>query len=162
MKNFQVTSKEDGKQYWISRSCAVLAVIFVINSNREVFVLANKRGPGAADFHGFWNCPCGYIDFDETGTEAAAREVFEETGYKINHKFLRLYGVQTDPKENRQNITIRYFSIIRHKDLLKSQPVGGEDQEVSEVKLIPINNIRLYKWAFNHDKIISEIYGSYI
>ena len=49
MKNFQVTSKEDGKQYWISRSCAVSAFIFVINSNREVFVLANKRGPGAAD-----------------------------------------------------------------------------------------------------------------
>ena len=61
MKNFKITAVEDGKEYWISRSVAVSVFLFVKDKDK-LYVLANKRGPGAADFQGLWNCPCGYLD----------------------------------------------------------------------------------------------------
>lgn len=98
MKNFKVTAKEDNKEYWISRSVAVIAYIFYHNIiNNKLFVLADKRGQGTPDFQGYWNCPCGYLDFDETLSEAASREVFEETGYVIDPNYLQMIGISQLP-----------------------------------------------------------------
>lgn len=157
MKNFQVTSVEDGKKYWISRSCAVAAFIFAYIKDESLCVLANKRGKGAADFQGYWNCPCGYIDFDETAEQAASREIFEETGYVINHSNLTLCNVNSSPTENNQNITLRFGGIYNIEDLRYVNPIGGEENEVDEVKWILIKDINQYKWAFNHDKLILTI-----
>lgn len=44
-----------------------------------MYFLANKRGTETPDFQGYWNCPCGYIDFDETEEDAVCREIMEET-----------------------------------------------------------------------------------
>lgn len=37
------------------------------------------------------------------------------------------------------------------------KPIGGEDNEVEEVKWIDIRKLNNYKWAFNHNKIIERI-----
>ena len=156
MKNFEVTSLEDGKRYWISRSVAVSVFLF-IKDGSEIYVLANKRGRGSADFQGLWNCPCGYLDFDETGEEAAVREVREETGYILESKELNLDKVITCPRENRQNVSIR-FEVHKSLDELKRvEMVGGEENEVDEVKLINVKDVDKYEWAFGHDKIIKGI-----
>ena len=63
MNNFPVI--KDGKEYWISRSIAVACFVYKI-VNDEIYVLANKRGSGTPDFQGYWYCPCGYLDYDET------------------------------------------------------------------------------------------------
>ena len=160
MKNFQVTSVEDGKKYWISRSCAVAVFLFVKDRN-DIYILANKRGNGAADFQGLWNCPCGYIDFDETAEEAACREVFEETGYIITPDQIHLYKVKSIPTENNQNITLRFVGIIDSDYLCKEAPTGGEPDEVEEVKLIPIRDITKYQWAFGHLEIARTLIDLY-
>lgn len=157
MKNFEVTSLEDGKRYWVSRSVAVSTFLFIRDVG-EIYVLANKRGKGSADFQGLWNCPCGYLDFDETGEEAAVREVREETGYILESKELILDKVITCPRQNHQNVTLRY---ICEKDISEIKILdgdfGGEEEEVEEVKLINIKNIDEYEWAFGHKEIIKEI-----
>lgn len=160
MKNFQVTSVEDGKKYWISRSCAVAVFLFVKDRN-DIYILANKRGKGAADFQGYWNCPCGYIDFDETAEQAACREVFEETGYKITPSQIELYKVKSTPTENNQNITLRFVGIIDINDLSKEAPTGGELDEVEDIKLIPICDIPKYQWAFGHLEIAKTLIDLY-
>lgn len=157
MKNFKITAVEDGKEYWISRSVAVSVFLFVKDKD-QLYVLANKRGPGAADFQGLWNCPCGYLDWDETAKEAACREVFEECGVKINPKMLTLHNVITDPTQNRQNVTLRFCGMINKSRLNFFKSEGGEENEVSEVALIPFSEISKYKWAFGHDEIIQTIY----
>lgn len=157
MKNFEVTSIEDGKKYWISRSVAVSTFLFLRDVG-EIYVLANKRGKGSADFQGLWNCPCGYLDFDETGEEAAVREVREETGYILESKELNLDKVITCPRQNHQNVTLRYICEKDISDIKKLDgDFGGEEEEVEEVKLINIKNIDDYEWAFEHNDIIKEI-----
>ena len=94
---------------WFSRSVAVAVFIFVKTKDGKVKVLASERGEEAADFQGMWNVPCGYVDFDETTKEAAARELFEECGIKIDPSSLQLIKVQDSPKENHKNITLRYL-----------------------------------------------------
>lgn len=162
MKNFKITSKEDNKKYWISRSCAVATFVFVFdNSIHKWCVLANKRGSGTPDFQGYWNCPCGYIDYDETGEEAAVREVFEETGYKISSSDLTLYDVNTDPNDSiAQNITLRYYIFLHSIPDFEKNHNGGELNEVEEVTLIPVDDIfnEKYKWAFNHNILINDIF----
>ena len=157
MKNFIIESK-DGQKYWISRSCAVAAFIFVYDKNKnDYFILANKRGSGTPNFQGYWNCPCGYIDFDEDAPTAAKREVFEETGYVINKNKLVIAGVNSDPNQVNQNITIRYYALLDDYPVCKPS-TGGEKDEVDEVKWISINQIINYKWAFEHKEIIKYIY----
>lgn len=156
MKNFQVTAKEDNKKYWISRSIAVVAFIFYIDEYGEKFILANQRGCGAADYQGCWNCPCGYLDFDETLIEAVKREVFEETGYKIDSELV-IAGINDQITENRQNVTIRYKTIYYEQLPVQEIPKGGEQDEVADVKWINVKHLNGYKWAFNHDKIIQEL-----
>ena len=87
MNNFPVT--KDGKVYWIARNVAVACFVFT-PINGEWCVLANQRGKGTPDFQGLWNCPCGYLDYDETTKEAAKREVYEEVGIKVDTDKLQL------------------------------------------------------------------------
>ena len=68
---------------WFSRSMATALFAFCKDEDGDWCVLASERGLEAADFRGMWNCPCGYLDYDETTKECAVRECFEETGVQI-------------------------------------------------------------------------------
>ena len=98
-------------------------------------------------------------DFD---IEAVARELFEETGVKVNPDDLKLLSINDNPSDDkRQNITFRYFIEI------KGIPIEGinqiltnefsEKDEVDFAEFIPVVNIDDYKWAFNQDKIINQL-----
>lgn len=166
MKNFPI--KHEGKEYWISRAVGVVGMIYFNELNTltyndviNTYILANKRGQGAPDFKGYWNCPCGYLDFDESGEEAISRETYEETGVKINPYSFHLVGVNTDPKANKQNIALRYKHVTNYynniDDILTTR--FSEKNEVEEIKLINIKDIGKYEWAFGHDNLILEYWG---
>ena len=154
MNNFPV--QHDNKTYWISRSIAVANFIFN-KINDEWCVLANKRGPGTPNYQGFWNVPCGYLDFDETTKEAACREAFEETGIVVNPNLISLWSYDDDPKSTLQNVTFNFFSFLHKDQEISISDRGGEINEVEQVKWIPVKDISNYKWAFNHDKTITEM-----
>lgn len=156
--NFEVFDIKTWKKYWISRSVAVSCFVFRTDADGERYVLANKRGPGTPDFQGCWNCVCGYMDFDETGTEAAMREIEEETGLTFDESFLSLQEVITDPTENsRQNIILRYVAELTTTDVYPIDCEGGEEDEVEEVKWINVRDIDKYPWAFNHLAVIRKL-----
>ena len=144
------------------RFCAVSGFIFAI-VNGKYSVLANKRGSGTPDYQGYWNCPCGYIDWDETLDDAMIREIHEETGLNLSIENLTQVYINSDPKENRQNITIRYIGIIddmiSYCDFSKEY---SEKDEIEDIKWISIDTIDEYKWAFDHNLIIRELYNKYI
>lgn len=139
MKNFSV--KVDNKEYWISRSIAVAAFLFTKDKDNDLCVLANKRGPGTPDFQGYWNCPCGYLDFNETTLEAVYREVFEETGV-ICPEYMTLFGVESDPQANHQNVTIRYCGFVDNPTY--KERTGGEENEVSDIQWIKVDLLDNY------------------
>lgn len=164
MKNFPIIDKNTEREYWISRSVAVVIMLFAYDLSGKQYVLTVKRGKGTPDpeYVGTNCLPCGYLDFDETIKEAAARELFEETGIKVNPDNLHLLSINDNPADDkRQNITFRYFIEI------KGIPVEGlnqiltnefsEKDEVEFAEFVPVADINNYKWAFNHDKIINQL-----
>lgn len=177
MKNFPVTIKEDlfvdgenmnGKTFWISRSIAVAMFVFYKFQN-QWYILATKRGEGCPDYQGYWCCPCGYVDYNETIRSAVARELEEETGLKsVDIKWKGPY-INDDPEENRQNVTFRYvgeytqlnFTNILFLDNLKFPeltPAYSEPNEIADLKWIPLGSIDNYQWAFNHHNLIIEMF----
>lgn len=163
MRNWSYTIKEGehaGTTLWSGRYCAVSAFIFCY-INDEWHILANKRGSGTPDYQGYWNCPCGFLEADESAKEGCAREVREETGYNIPANEFKLVEVETDPaKCNNGNVTLRHIVILHY--IPDSVPTeGGEENEVDEIKWMPISQIDKYKWAFNHKDRIEELYQEY-
>ena len=164
MKNWSYTIKEGehaGKTLWSGRYCAVAAFVFC--KIGDVWcVLANKRGDGAPDFQGYWNCPCGFLDM-ETLEEACSRETFEETGVKIDPSRWCIFGVESDPAVcNNGNVTHRFMTILEYgRDNISTSMEAvlngdGEQDEVTAINWIPISTISNYKWAFNHEQRIIE------
>lgn len=159
MKNFSV--KINDKLYWISRSVAVAGFIFN-KINGKLHILAAKRGSGAADNIGLWNCPCGYLDYDETTVQACNREIFEETGITLLKTDFKLFDINED-LEGRQNITFKYYAILDRPWLDGLFDLSNcEQDEVEEVKFIPIEDISKFEWAFNHDEIINFLINTKI
>ena len=156
MNNFPII--KDGKEYWIARNIAVACFVFA-PINGEWCILANQRGKGTPDFQGFWNVPCGYLDFDETIKQAAMREVFEETGIQLT--YVKFWGFDDSPYSNLQNVTFRFYSIITNSQSstmsISTEGRGGEKNEVEAISWIPISKIDTFKWAFNHGNLIKEL-----
>lgn len=150
--------KYRGKEFWYSRSVAVVGAVFAKNENDKWCILANRRGEGTPDFQGYWNVPCGYLDHDETTSEAVSREVLEETGVFIPNEKFQFYKLMDSPKENRQNISIRYFTKLDEKcETFTFSTEKSEVNEVSEIKWIPLDEVENYQWAFNHLKLINDL-----
>lgn len=147
-----------GKKFWYSRSVAVAHIVLGWNNDNQLCVLANKRGKGTPDSQGLWNCPCGYLDFDESGVEAAQRETFEETELYIKKENIHFFDVNSSPTANRQNVTIHYYSELEgHCEDYKLSSEHSEFNEVEEIKWIPIEEVDNYSWAFHHNDLIKRI-----
>lgn len=147
---------------WYSRSVASALFVFCMDNNGSWCVLASERGEEAADFQGYWNCPCGYLDFDETTAACARRECFEETGVDLNINDIKYISFEDDPvTANRQNVTFRFYCIIGNKKTtdFKFSKKNNEGKEVGKIAWIPVEDIHKYKWAFNHEERINEIFN---
>ena len=162
MQNHPLVNPKTGEIEWVARNIAALVMVVGYDENNNIHILANIRGPKTPDpeFRGCWCMPCGYLDYNETIKEAAAREVFEETGVSIDSKNLILFFINDNPEDDkRQNVTFRYRYVVKEPiETIKLSSKNSEEQEVSGIKWIPLSDIDNYKWAFNHDKIIKDIY----
>lgn len=145
---------------WFSRSMATALFVFCKDEDGDWCVLASERGLEAADFRGMWNCPCGYLDYDETTKECAVRECFEETGVQIPIDSLVFINYEDDPvTANRQNVTFRFGAKIEDHITtdFKFSKEKNEGEEVGEIKWVKIKDVDNYEWAFNHKTRIEEI-----
>ena len=155
-----MSSIDEGFIGWFSRSMATALFVFCKNSHGDWCVLASERGIESADFHGMWNCPCGYLDYDETTRECAVRECFEETGVKRPSESIEFIGYEDDPiTANRQNVTFRFMAKITDKVTsdFEFSKKNNEGKEVGEIAWIKLSDVDKYQWAFDHDKRIGEI-----
>ena len=163
MKNFPVIDKETGKEYWISRSMCVVVFLVATDKDGNKYILATIRGKGTPDPEYVGKCcvPCGYLDYDETLVQAAARELKEETGLTIPISDFKLIGVNDIPEsDKRQNVSFRYFvnspiPIENLRELLTSK--NSEKDEIEGITFINLFNIESYEWAFNHNELITKL-----
>ena len=158
-RNEQGYNADGSKGRWFSRSCAVCSCIVAFSKKYSTYcVLAIKRGSGAIDYKGYWCLPCGYLDYNETAKEAAARETFEETGLNLALCDFVEAGYSTEPTENRQNVVFFFkvkLGMTEHYTLSKDYM---EKDEVEEIKWIPLCDIDEYKWAFDNDEVTKQLF----
>jgi 8-oxo-dGTP pyrophosphatase MutT (NUDIX family) len=159
----------DGREIWISRSVAVVTTVLILFENK-IWVLLGQRGPASPNCIGKWNLPCGYLDWDENGTEAAKREVWEETGVYLddfsNHiKFDHMdnpWKVKTVPIGDVQNISLHYGIVLdlnetdTYPEISSKNAVDGEVSALGWFPIDAIPKIISDDIAFNHLSRIEE------
>lgn len=155
---YKITEGEHaGETIWSGRYCAVTAFVFCKILGMW-HILANKRGKGTPDFQGYWNCPCGFLEADENAKSACSREVYEETGLEIDPSRFSFTEVETEPSKcNNGNVSLRYIAVLdQDRDNIsvsmdKVLNGDGEQDEVEDIKWIPLKDVHEYKWAFSHE-----------
>lgn len=113
-------------------------------------LLLVKRAPELLE-GGKWSLPAGFLDRDETASEAVVRELFEETGWEGVVE--SLFFIKTDPNrphEDRQNIAFHF--LVR-----ATKKVGVGDLESTDVAWFPIDKLpELASLAFDHGEAIGK------
>jgi 8-oxo-dGTP diphosphatase len=164
-ENFVIIDKETGKPYWISRALAVATVLISVNifEPKKSKILLQKRGPKCPDNIGKWCFSCGYLNWGETLKEAASRELWEETGIRVKKSDIIPWKLIDDPKRDaRENVVQRFIAKISDEPRgnIDTASRGGEEEEVSELKWISIEDIEKMdssEFAFNHKEVIQEL-----
>lgn len=154
----------DGKEIWISRSVTVLPVLFFVSKGTR-YVPLGKRGEDLPDGVGQWGLPGGYLDYDETATQAVHREVWEELGLDIPQlrEDFRFEGDIDHPFEvystplRRQNVTLKY-ALMFHLDeaeLPKLEPQVSKG-EVVEARWFEVGSAIAMPLAFKHNEVMED------
>lgn len=105
---------------------------------------------------GKWGLIGGFVDRDEKLVEAAEREIFEETGWKVKDLTLLTINDRPDrPKEDRQNISFVYFCQA-------VEQTGKPDWESDDQQWFALDKLPPKKSiAFDHAYDI-ELYKKYL
>ncbi|MEX2013236.1 MAG: NUDIX hydrolase [Candidatus Levyibacteriota bacterium] len=105
---------------------------------------------------GKWGLIAGFMERDEDLYQAAQREIFEETGYRVeNITLLRVKHWSDRPNEDRQNVAFVFFATATSLE-------GKKDWESDEIKWFPLDATPLKEdIAFDHADDI-EIYREYL
>lgn len=149
---------EAGIEVWDSRSSAVvLTIMFWDSAGDEYYIPMGQRGTSSVvpDARGLWSLPCGYLDYNENGGEAAMRETREEIGLYVERliyqQFLRGKRVYTSLYQpwhvnhfataNRQNVTL-HFAVVLEWDMKEELPTltnkyNEKEGEVIDFKYYP-------------------------
>lgn len=103
-------------------------------------------------FEGRLALPGGHVDEGETSRRAAARELFEETGVKVDPGRLTLVGVYDRPDRDPRG---RYVSVAYLVHVpVNAEAVAGDD--ATEVEWVTWKDLRLGGLAFDHDRIVKD------
>jgi 8-oxo-dGTP pyrophosphatase MutT (NUDIX family) len=153
----------DGREVWASRSVTT-AVCILLECEGRPYILVNQRGTGVPDFAGYWNLPCGYLDYDETTSEAAMREVWEECGVNtldllptaICEFFSYPWDVNSTPRGTRQNVTIHHGLFARVSQLPAVSNAHNEPNETADIRWLPLSEVDALTFAFNHRERIAD------
>lgn len=158
----------DGRDIWASRSVTVVACI-LLECRGQPWILVNQRGTGVPDFAGYWNLPCGYLDYDETTTEAAMREVWEECGVDSQallavascEFFSHPWDVGSTPSDKRQNVSIHHGLYAKVDQLPPVSNAHNEPNETADIRWLPLSQLDTLEFAFNHrariDKFLAHL-----
>jgi 8-oxo-dGTP pyrophosphatase MutT (NUDIX family) len=177
MKKFKNKPNElitttDGRKLYHSRSVAVTGCIGILKDLEFYFVIEKRGNAPGLDSPGKWCIPCGYLDWNESGSDAIRREAWEEVGidmHSLDAKHLALeeaeymdqpWMIKTEPDENRQNVSLRYGRVYIFKKYQKLPKLKAnndcEPNEVADAKWVKLDELNNYQFAFNHKQVLKD------
>lgn len=98
----------------------------------------------------FWLIPGGFLEAGETLTEGVVREIFEETGMKIEPE--GVLGVRTMVR-NRDKLTDLYC-VVKCKLVSDPEPLIPQPSEINQVRWIPISECFSNPEVLDYSKVI--------
>ena len=107
---------------------------------RDEKVLLGKRNPDHKKAgsnlcgEGTWTMPGGSIEYGESFEEAGIREVFEETGLRLEK--IKVICINNDKNEHAHFVTVGLFS-----DEFEEEPSATAPDEITEWKWFDLDNL---------------------
>lgn len=122
---------------------------------KEDKILLAKRSEGLVEA-GKWCLLGGYVNRDETISEAGIRESLEESGWSVgNLRLLRVNDSPARPRQDHQNVDFIYIADAVGK-------VGEPDWESQALRWFPLSKLpTAAQIAFDHSESI-ELYKKYL
>ncbi|KUP91656.1 NUDIX hydrolase [Tritonibacter horizontis] len=99
-----------------------------------VILVKRKNAPNA----GTWGFPGGHVELGETAAEAAARELFEETGVRAEAG-RQLMTLDVIPRAADGTVAGQYFLVATLCHYVSGQPVADDD--ALEARWVPVARI---------------------
>lgn len=123
---------------------SVDAVVFGYEEgNISVLLIKRKYDP----FKGQWAIPGGFVENDESLEDAVERELFEETGIKINY-LEQLYTFGKPDRDPRGRVvSIAYFGLVRPNAFKLYASTDAEQAQWFNINDLP-------KLSFDHKEIL--------
>ena len=90
---------------------------------------------------GKWTHPGGHIEGDEDSRDAAARELLEETGIKVDSKDLHYVGVKRI-KGKRKKLDVHHYKYDATGKTLETGPINDPDKECHHWRFMSDEDIR--------------------
>ena len=119
-------------------------IIVICKQGNKILLIERKHPP----FENMWAFPGGFVEMQETLEQSALRELYEETGVKLNslNQFAAYGNPGRDPRE--RTVSIVFYEVIPNE----IETHAGDDAAKS--KWHSINN--LPPLAFDHDQILND------
>lgn len=127
-----------------------IAVFRKTDGNTFILLIKRKNPP----FVNCWAIPGGFVGMDELLADAAARELFEETGLhdlKLE-QFHTFDAIDRDPRH--RTISVVFVGFMQNDQTAKA----GDD--ATETAWFPLQQLPLL--AFDHENIIQKIKEKYL
>ena len=95
------------------------------NGTREYLLILNRKG----NAFGHWGFPKGHVEGNETETQTAIREIFEETGLMVVFNGKERFVSHYSPKPGIEKDAVYFLATVRNK-----QEVTLQKEEVTEYR----------------------------
>ena len=129
----------------------------IVLSENKILLVKNKKGDSSADSVSWWGYPKGHLEEGEKPSEAAVREVFEETGFEVKLKSNKpiaesRYEISRDGEKVQKTVWFYEMEVI---ESFKNEP----DDEIEEIALVDFDSAfdlltheedkKILKYVFN-------------
>tara|TARA_B100000900_G_scaffold268925_1_gene229595 strand:+ start:1114 stop:1467 length:354 start_codon:yes stop_codon:yes gene_type:complete len=106
----------------------------IVLLEQKILIVKNKRGDSPEDLVSWWGYPKGHMEDGEKPTDAAVREVYEETGFEVKLKSNKpiaesRYEISRDGKKVQKTVWFYEMEVI---ESFKNEP----DDEIEEIALV--------------------------
>ena len=132
----------------------------IVLSENKILLVKNKKGDSSADSVSWWGYPKGHLEEGEKPSEAAVREVYEETGFDVkivNNKPVAesRYEIERSGEILQKTVWFYEMEVV---EPFKNEP----DDEIDEIALVDFESAldllthdedrKILKYVFNQWK----------